>query len=411
MALNAEQFAKLKQLHSELKATSVPVTVEEGSTTPAVQPMVTGDTGLKGIATGTAKGLLESAIGTSRLLQTAGQGIIAAVDPTRDFAQVQKDTGFKSLQGESAKQIDEILKGKTPSEKAGRVLAFGAEILNPLGKTEEAAALVNKGKKVVTGIKEASAAKKAMKATDTAIEAITPKTKDLTPTEYEKLLSQKRITPKTAKQPSQYVLSDAEKQTAIKYKDILQSKDPVKNSINVMEKIASQDEEVGKFLRSNNSIFNSGELKNHILEKLSDISDVTVDPARIENLKTTMINNFVGTLKKNDMESLWNARKEFDQAIEKAFSGSPSLQNTIKKEFRNAVQDFIADRTPEGVYKGYMKDMRNLFNLQETIATKASKEKGINAIQLWIKNNPNKAKALGWGAGLIGAQQVYEVLK
>jgi transposase len=224
-------------------------------------------------------------------------------------------------------------------------------------------------------------------------------------------LSQKRITPKTTKEPAQYILSEQEKTTATKYADLLQSKDPVKNSINIMEKIASQDEEVGKFLKENNGIFSKGELKNYILEKIDDVSDVTVDQNRINTLKKTLVENFSENLDKNDIESLWKARKEFDSTIEKAFTGSPTLQNTIKKEFRNAVQDYIADRTPEGVYKEYMRDMRSLYNLHETVATKASKEKGINAIQLWIKNNPNKAKAIGWGTGLIGAQQAYELLK
>ncbi len=99
------------------------------------------------------------------------------------------------------------------------------------------------------------------------------------------------------------------------------------------------------------------------------------------------------------METLWNARKAFDRSIEKTFSGSPTLQNTVKREFRNAIQDFIAERTPEGVYKGYMRDMKNLFDLHDTIATKAAKEKAYSRLSLWIKNNPTKVKVLGFVGG------------
>ncbi len=235
----------------------------------------------------------------------------------------------------------------------------------------------------------------------TALEAITPRTKDLTPTEYEKLLAQRKITPKSTTKPSEYILSDSEKATAKKYESLLQDKDPVKNSTNLIGEISDKDKKVGDFLTENNSIFNSGELKNHISSELENVSDVTIPEDRIQKLKSTMIDNFIKELPKNDMKSLWEARKEFDQKIEKAFSGSPTLQNEMKKAFRNSVQNFIAERTPNEVYKGYMKDMTELFNLNDVVATKATKEKGLNAIQTWIKQNPTKAKIIGWGSALI----------
>jgi hypothetical protein len=230
------------------------------------------------------------------------------------------------------------------------------------------------------------------------LDAVTPNTKDLTPTEYEGLLNRKKITPKTAKQPSKYILSDQEKAVASKYKGIL-TDDPVKNTQNIIDEIAKKDEEVGVFLKKNNGIFNTGELKNSIKKKLDDIVDFTVDDKKLSTAKKALIDNFVKELKKNDMETLWQARKAFDKQIEKAFSGSPTLQNNIKKEFRNAVQDFIADRTPDGVYKASMKDMSQLFNLRDITNTKAVKEKGLSGIQLWIKNNPTKVKVIGGVAG------------
>lgn len=235
------------------------------------------------------------------------------------------------------------------------------------------------------------------------LKEITPDTKDLTPTEYEELLNKGKISPKTSTKPAQYILSEGEKNIAKKYKDIF-TNDPVKNTERIIDEISKKDKEVGVFLEKNNGIFSSGELKNNLSKKLDGIDDLLVSDEKLNKAKISVVDNFIKGLKKNDMKSLWQARKEFDRQIEKAFTGSPTLQNSIKKEFRNAVQDFISERTPEGVYKTAMKDMTELFNLKDVVSTKAIKEKGLNAIQIWIKRNPTKAKAIGWtaGTGIIG---------
>jgi len=83
----------------------------------------------KETARGLGKGFVESTISTARGLQQLGQGTIAAIDPTRTLKDVQSETGFKSLQGEDARQIDELLGAKSPEERTGKLAAFGAEIL------------------------------------------------------------------------------------------------------------------------------------------------------------------------------------------------------------------------------------------------------------------------------------------
>lgn len=255
----------------------------------------------------------------------------------------------------------------------------------------------------VSGAIGGRAERLAQKESNKAFEAITPNTKDLTPTEYTDLLRRGKITPKTTTNPSTYILSDAEKATAQKYGHLF-GKDPVKNSTNIMSEIAKKDTEVGNFLRDNNGIYNKGEAKNFLLKRLDDVTDVTIPEARIKKLKTTIVDGFLRNLDKNDMESMWKSRKLFDRSIEKVFGGSPTLQNQVKREFRNAVQDFIAERTPEGVYKQSMKEMSSLFDLFDTVSTKATKERGANAIQAWIKANPTKAKIIGWtaGTGVVG---------
>lgn len=247
--------------------------------------------------------------------------------------------------------------------------------------------------KAVTG-----AFKNYTKQTERAIKAITPQTKDLTPKEYERLVQQGRISPKQGRTPDRYILSDRELDTATKYQKLL-GKDPVKNTQNLAKEVTKKDKEVGAFLSKNNGIFNTGELKNSIAKKLEQVDDLTVDEARLAKLKESTIDNFIKSLEKNDMETLWKTRKAFDRSIESAFRGSPSLQKEIKKEFRNAVQDFISERTDDVTYKGYMKEMSDLINLSDTTAVKAAKERGLNEIEKWIKNNPIEAKVLGWVGG------------
>lgn len=359
----------------------------------------------------------------SKVLQTVGQG-----------AGFIGDVGFeatKAITPEPLRQkissgVQQVAQTK-PAQLFGSVIdkAGQTEVGRNTGALINIAGLVPAGKGVQLGAKVAGKGLEATKniakgavskvikketSVDKALRAITPDTKDLTPTEYEDYLRKGKITPKTTREPSSYILSDSEKQSALKYSHLLQDNDPVKNSIRVMEDIANKDQKVGDFLKKNNGIYSNGELKNSLMERLNDITDITVDEVRLNKLKTTLVEGFIKALPKNDMETLWKARKAFDRSIEKVFSGSHTLQNSVKKEFRNAIQDFISDRTPEGVYKNSMKEMSELFNMHDTISTKAIKERGRNAIEVWRKNNPNKAKIIGWGSAAIAGGGVINSL-
>lgn len=144
---------------------------------------------------------------------------------------------------------------------------------------------------------------------DAYLKAVTPDTKDLTPTEYEELLNKGKISPKTSTKPAQYILSEGEKNVAKKYKDIF-TNDPVKNTERIIDEISKKDKEVGSFLKKNNGIFNKGELKNNLSQKLEGIDDLLVSDEKLSKAKTSVVDNFIKGIKKNDMESLWKARKE-----------------------------------------------------------------------------------------------------
>lgn len=231
------------------------------------------------------------------------------------------------------------------------------------------------------------------------LKAITPDTKDLSTDEYQQLVRKGKISSKTSTNPDKYILSKEEIKTANKYKRLI-GNDPVKNTQNFMREIEKKDVKVEKFLETKNGFFNERQLKKQLTDRLKEVDDLTIDEKRLTKLKKGIVDNFVKSLKKKDMVSLWKARKEYDKAIESAFSGSPTLQKKMKIEFRNAVQDFISTNTDDVTYKGYMKEMSQLFKLAEVTETKAAKQKGMSAVQLWVKRNPNRAKLVG---GLVGS--------
>src|SRR3990167_2407488 len=230
-------------------------------------PLLTKETGrfgtaLKDVGTGLGKELIETSRGVAQTLQSACKGIMGA------FGADTSQLGFKSLED---KQIDEQLKAKSKGEQVGKGLGLVAEL--GVGFT--------KAKPVVAKALEAQKGTRAIK-------AATPEVKALTPTKYQEALKRGQIKPGGLLKPEKFILSEADKATAIKYKHLLKSKDPIKNSQNLLREISKQDEIVGKFLEKNNGIYNSGELKNHLLSKLQDIDDVMVAPERLAKLKETL---------------------------------------------------------------------------------------------------------------------------
>lgn len=241
-----------------------------------------------------------------------------------------------------------------------------------------------------------------------AIDKITPRAADLTPGSYQELLNRGRITPRTLTSEPRVILSGVEKQAATKYQHLIND-DPVQTVLSINDKIGDLDEEVGTFLRENNGIFNKGELKNVLTNALKDIDDITLSESRLSTAKSRLVTKFVDSLKQGDYHSLWVARKEYDEAIDAAFRGSPTVSKAIKISLRNAVQDFIKNGTPSTVYSDKMKDMTGLFKLRDLAGVIAKKERGLARWGAWARANPLKAQvvstaAIG-GAGLLGYNQ------
>lgn len=249
------------------------------------------------------------------------------------------------------------------------------------------------------------------KTTLKAIKNVTPNPEEINAKEYKQLLRQGKIKPKTGKQPASYIMSEPEKKVAYKYRDLLQDADPVKNLTDVREEIVRQSEDVGTYLKKLNRSFDVDEFKTALKAGMSDLSDVTIPNDRIEGLKDQLVNNFVDSLDDYNLHSAWEGRINYDTNIKSAFSGSPTLQKQAKLALRKSIQDFIANKTEDTFYKTAMKEMSTLFDIEGILQNKAVKEKGKNALMLWIKRNPIKAKVIGatgatLGIGAVGSAVV-----
>jgi len=241
-----------------------------------------------------------------------------------------------------------------------------------------------------------------------AIENITPDISDTTGKVYKELLRQGRITPRTTTKPATVKLSERELAAVARHPDVI-STDPVKSAINILDKIGKLDIEVGDFLTQNNTAFKADDLATSIRTAMGKIDDVAVPEERIAKKSEQMITNFMNSFEGRDMESLWQARKGFDQEIANAFSGSPTLTKDMKLAFRNSVQDFIAERTPNSQYKDIMKDMSSLFNVYDIAEMSASRQKNFSAIGQWFNAHP-KLKWLGIvGGGSIAYGAINQI--
>ena len=342
---------------------------------------------------------------------------------TQEFIQNYKD--LEKSHPEMARNIVSLAEGgefllnflglKGAKTIGETVLGQGKKLVQ--GGLEVAEELTSKAGTAVESItgKAAPILGKGRNPAEISLEAVTPSARDLTPTEYGDLVRQGKVSPKTATQPAGYVMSDIEKGTAQKYSNLLQGGDPVKNSSNVLEEIVKKDSLVEQFLDTQGTkVASPKKFREYLLSQLKDIDDIRIPADRLQVAKQNLVDNFVKNLPRTGkgysagttMRDLWKARKLFDMRGDamKIFEGSPNVQKEIARKFRNGIQDFIATNTSDGIYKGYMKDMSELYDLADVLETKAVKEKGKSAIQAWIRANPSKSKVakIIIGTGLVG---------
>jgi hypothetical protein len=228
-----------------------------------------------------------------------------------------------------------------------------------------------------------------------AMNSVIPEYSQLTPTQKKQFVKKGLVEPRTLTKGQKVRLSDSEIATVQRNSDII-TRDPVQTSINIQNKIENLDAGVEQFLLKNNGIFPKNELKTSVMSSLDDVLDISPEQ------KTKLVDNFMKSLDKNDMHSLWKARKAFDQKIETAFSGSFSTQKELKKAMRNSVQDFLANKTPDKTYKTFMKDMSGLYNIADLVDIGVAKQYAGSRAGEAVNTTVRKLGTAGAVAGGLG---------
>lgn len=116
---------------------------------------------------------------------------------------------------------------------------------------------------------------------------------------------------------------------------------------------------------------------------------------------------------------LWDTRKDIDQIIKKEFgedilSGEPrKARDTAVRKAREALNGYIEDNTPEGVYKSYMRSLHNkykvLSNLEEKrTAEILSKAKKSGYEQFKVAHPVATGIGKTIGAGILGEEAIRQ---
>ncbi len=130
------KFEDILQKHG-VQPTDVKSVGVTPTTTPAEGP------GAMQTAKDVGIGVLKGVGSTISGLQNLGRGAIAAVDPTRTYADVKQDMGIKALDNE------EMLKAQNPAQMTGKALELAVEVFFPVGKVAQGLGLAEKGTRVV----------------------------------------------------------------------------------------------------------------------------------------------------------------------------------------------------------------------------------------------------------------------
>lgn len=391
---------------------------------------IAADFGGMALDVATAGALEEAGTSSWKLVSEANKAKLAEIgvtDAAKAKTLIQTLSGtVKKMAGGAALGYGYDVAGKLQNGESGPAAftpgagtAIGAAL--PLGG-DLLALGYGKAKSAITDLADKSAAAKETAVTDRAYKAITPNTKDLTPTEYQDLLRKNRIEPATGGKAPKVILQDQEKALAEKHQALLQSKDPIKNMNSVQKEIINRDTEVGAFLKKDNQVYQKKELRDALVSSISGVDDITIPKARLSQARKDLVDAFMSRIPEKNSgrtyEQLWQFRKLNDQVLQNklnAFAGSPTLKKEMELSLRDGVQKFIANNTKDGVYAGKMKEMTGLYRLQDLMETAASKTKGLSLRAQWMRAHPVAAKSLKWlleGAAVsAGAGGIYEAGK
>lgn len=391
---------------------------------------------VKSFGKGVLKGIGSTLYETPKMLETAGQGVLAAVDPTKKFSDIQKETGLEIFKPEKAEQIREVLKADNTAEKAGKLTEFLAEILIP---TSIVTGVAGKGKKIIqegleTGLNKSKSlvSTGVEKGTEiftgkapSIVETISPK---INAAETRNLIREGRITqPKSSiifgKQPD--IITPSEKLT--KSAELIKNNIPNATKMNAFElsnAIGNKTTEIATKLKPQlKTVPVTPDTTNRMVnawEKVKVSQASNPEFVAFKGSKTAQKNfeAYLNELKKaykgadgkfrqKDLNDVWELRKKYDstipESVKKATSQSaPStqLQHDMWLQNRELLNEVIEEMSEslDDVAKKSFEEMNLLYSARNNIINKAKVDVTGKS---GIYNTKNILKA---GAGLIGAK-------
>ncbi len=384
--------------------------------------------GFQDFSTGFTKGLLDSAIGTARTLQSGGQAAIAAVDSTRNYQQVKEQTGFKSLQGPEAEQIDQQLKSKNSTETAGKVAAFGAELLTPTGSrkavakggellAEGASPAINAGKKIVQeGVDTAKQIGRVKTPEEFVKDFVAPKvTKDIS----EQAIKQGRVTEPGILKASKILPSKKDEDLAEAVKDFVSPRKSVLENVDSLDKeIRRVNQGVKDYVSQNKVPFNTNQLRTKLNKGKDELRVIFASEKTAEKTYNAIVDEFVDQIKNKDTAGLLDTRQFIDKipSIKKLLD-SQGLGENVKREVvltvRRMANEYIAELLPKGnPYKASLLKQTKMIEALENAAEKNQGMIGKNNLQLlterypllkWVVGGLAGSAGIGVGGALIGS--------
>jgi hypothetical protein len=292
---------------------------------------------------------------------------------------------------------------------------FGGDVASPT--TEEAANVAKSAASavksdvgdVVSGAKDAIATNAAAGDTAKVWETIKP---TLTPTETAAGVKNGSVVAKgVLKTVTQVPKSQDLEMIAAAKPYVLDAKSPDLAVQNMKDGITESAQKVRQGLEESPAIWNKNELKgeiNKIPEPITVKSDATLHNTFV-NFKRAVLQ----TADKADKRAvgILDTRQGLDKLIESEFGPAiydkSNPMSQVVRNFRNTLNDFAEAKLPDGKlpdgssFKGELRKQSLLYRAIDNAAPKVGKE-GTNIISRWIKANPVKAKAIGYGTAALG---------
>jgi hypothetical protein len=199
-----------------------------------------------------------------------------------------------------------------------------------------------------------------------------------------------------------------EKEMANIVKEVVsKSKNPIDNIEAISNEIAKQEGIKAGAIAGNDTIFNNTQLR-AVLNKAKEESQIVFGSDKtLQNSYNSVVDEMMRQANKETMNlsGLLQARKNFDKIIEQKFPGllsnpiGDSAKQNAVRDVRRAVNQFIADKLPEGnEFKNALKNQNLMYDAIENISKKTASAVDASIVQKAMKalrQNPLVAGVTG----------------